>query len=147
MSLRCWRTRLFHDTLHLSICAESAPHLNSSLTYHHPPSPIGSVPPLTCHTTQRPPSPPTTNVGSYPPSHPRPATSSPWLEVKSTMRRSPLHPPLSGSHWTCAGRSFSGGTQGITRSGMTRPLEYPHSARSSPLRPLAVQRSWVPLAS
>ena len=143
MSLQCWRTRLFHDTVHLSICAESAPRLNSSLTYHHPPSLIASVPPLTCHTMQRPPSPPTTNAGSYPPSHPPPAISSPWLEVKSTMRPSPLPLPLSGSHWICEGRSSSEGTQEITRFGMTHPLQNHHSARLGPLGSLAIQPSWA----
>ena len=43
----CWRTRLFHDTVHLSICAGSAPRLYSSLTYYYHPSPlIVPVPPF-----------------------------------------------------------------------------------------------------
>ena len=44
MSFQCWRTRRFHDSVYLSICAESAPPLDLFLNYH-PPSPlISSVP-------------------------------------------------------------------------------------------------------
>ena len=144
-----WGTRRFHDPVHLSICAESAPvSALSSPTILHP---FLSLPSrrTTCHTTQHPPLPPTTNAGSSLPSHLRLVISLRWLEARSTMHRLPLPLLPSGNRSICAERSCSEGTQENTRFGMTHPPENPHLARSDPLVRLGrleVRGSWDSLA-